>query len=467
MPKPTEYPTVALTKLKLDKKIKALVPRPSKEDRASLKAGLRAEGQKKPVSVLPDWTLVDGYTRYELLKNDGAKKIKYEVVAKPPTEADLHLFAISVNLERRQLDDFQRGELILSRKEIVERVQAQAEKARTAGRRRGGAAGRGKPKPRKSKEDSGDTRPPSTRREKDRGPRSRDLLAKAGGLRSGRQLEKIAKIKDVGTSEQQARVREKKATINQVYNEIRKAEKAEEAAKKAAKIKPEELGGKVVHADAFEMEVENPGTVDLVIVDPPYGIAHEAKGIKQAGAMVSVSEALVEWGLEDGIAMMADSLALIDKLLRAGGSYYLFLDRLLVTLAWEQSIRLGLKPRNTVYWGKTNPTPSGRGNWSSAVEAMIYGVKPGKKHTWNLPGDAPNLIMTPVVAGKERTDHRTQKPEALYQKLMEASSNPGDLVCDFMAGSGTCGAVARRLKRRFILVEKLKKNVNLIKARLA
>ena len=98
---------------------------------------------------------------------------------------------------------------------------------------------------------------------------------------------------------------------------------------------------------------------------------------------------------------------------------------------------------------------------------MIYGVKPGKKHTWNLPGDAPNLIMTPVVAGKERTDHRTQKPEALYQKLMEASSNPGDLVCDFMAGSGTCGAVARRLKRRFILVEKLKKNVNLIKARLA
>jgi len=468
MPKPTDYPKTALTKLKLDKKVKALVPRPSKEDRAALKAGLKAEGQKKPVTVLPDLTLVDGYTRVELLKELGVERIMYEVVDAFPTDAELHLYAISTNLERRQLDDFQRGELILSRQAIVDRVQAEAAKAKAAGQRKGGAATKGVPKRKKdAPERSGNTRPPSVRKEEDRGPRSRDVLAKAGGLKSGRQLEKIAKIKKAGSTEQQERVRSKKATINQVYNEIRKAERAKEAAKKAAKVKDEELGGRIICADAFEMEIEHPGTVDLVIVDPPYGIAHEGKGIKQAGVMVSVSEALSEWGLEDGVAILTDSLVLIDKLLREGGSFYLFIDRLLVTTAWDVALQLKLKPRNTVYWRKTNPTPSGRGNWSSAVEVMIYGTKPGKKHTWNLSGDAPNFIETPVAAGKERVDHPTQKPVKLYSKLIEASSNPGDLVCDFMAGSGTCGVAARELKRPFVLVEKLKKNVNTIKARLA
>jgi hypothetical protein len=58
----------------------------------------------------------------------------------------------------------------------------------------------------------------------------------------------------------------------------------------------------------------------------------------------------------------------------------------------------------------------------------------------------------PVVARlhRERTGYPTQKPEALLERIILASSNPGDLVADFFCGSGTAPAVAARLGRRFI-----------------
>ena len=55
--------------------------------------------------------------------------------------------------------------------------------------------------------------------------------------------------------------------------------------------------------------------------------------------------------------------------------------------------------------------------------------------------------------GKERLDYATQKPEALLERIIKASSNEGDLVCDFFGGSGTTAAVAERLGRRWITTD--------------
>ncbi len=61
----------------------------------------------------------------------------------------------------------------------------------------------------------------------------------------------------------------------------------------------------------------------------------------------------------------------------------------------------------------------------------------------------------PVVARlhRERTGYPTQKPESLLERIIAASSNPGDLVADFFSGSGTCPAVAARLGRRWIAAD--------------
>ncbi|MCX7668661.1 MAG: site-specific DNA-methyltransferase, partial [Anaerolineae bacterium] len=62
----------------------------------------------------------------------------------------------------------------------------------------------------------------------------------------------------------------------------------------------------------------------------------------------------------------------------------------------------------------------------------------------------------PVVARlhNERIGYETQKPEALLERIIRASSRPGDLVGDFFAGSGTTGVVAARLERRAVLVDR-------------
>jgi DNA modification methylase len=62
-----------------------------------------------------------------------------------------------------------------------------------------------------------------------------------------------------------------------------------------------------------------------------------------------------------------------------------------------------------------------------------------------------HTIVSPT--GKEKTGYPTQKPEGIVRRIVQASSRPGDWVLDFFAGSGTLGAVAEQLDRRFVLVD--------------
>jgi len=79
-------------------------------------------------------------------------------------------------------------------------------------------------------------------------------------------------------------------------------------------------------------------------------------------------------------------------------------------------------------------------------------VTPEKAARGKLPTDVWwHTIVSPT--GKEKTGYATQKPEGILRRIVQASSEPGDWVLDFFAGSGTTGAVARQLGRRFVLVD--------------
>ncbi|MDB5067901.1 MAG: site-specific DNA-methyltransferase [Chloroflexi bacterium] len=79
-------------------------------------------------------------------------------------------------------------------------------------------------------------------------------------------------------------------------------------------------------------------------------------------------------------------------------------------------------------------------------------VTAAKAELGKLPTDVWwHTIVSPT--GREKTGYPTQKPEAVLRRILTASSRPGDCVLDFFAGSGTTGAVARRLGRRFVLVD--------------
>jgi modification methylase len=125
---------------------------------------------------------------------------------------------------------------------------------------------------------------------------------------------------------------------------------------------------------------------------------------------------------------------------------------------------------NDVIWIKVNPTPNFRGvRFTNAHETLIWASKArGAKYTFNhhaMKALNDGLQMRsdwllPLCTGRERLKvngkkaHSAQKPEALLYRAILAASNPGDLVLDPFFGSGTTGAVARSLHRRWIGIEK-------------
>lgn len=124
---------------------------------------------------------------------------------------------------------------------------------------------------------------------------------------------------------------------------------------------------------------------------------------------------------------------------------------------------------NDIVWVKANPMPNFRGmRYTNAHETLLWVQKQsGSKYTFNyhaMKGLNEGLQMRsdwfiPICTGAERLKengkkvHPTQKPEALLYRIILASSNVGDVVLDPFFGTGTTGAVARKLHRHFIGIE--------------
>lgn len=125
---------------------------------------------------------------------------------------------------------------------------------------------------------------------------------------------------------------------------------------------------------------------------------------------------------------------------------------------------------NDIVWIKSNPMPNFRGvRFTNAHETMIWAQKErGAPYTFNhhaMKALNEDLQMRsdwylPICSGKERLRkegqraHPTQKPEALIYRVIQASSNPGDVVLDPFFGTGTTGVIAKRLHRDWIGIER-------------
>jgi modification methylase len=143
---------------------------------------------------------------------------------------------------------------------------------------------------------------------------------------------------------------------------------------------------------------------------------------------------------------------------------------------------LGFWILNDVIWLKANPMPNFRGvRFTNAHETMIWAQKKkGAKYTFNhksMKALNDDLQMRsdwfiPLVTGKERIKsngtkaHPTQKPEGLLYRVLLSSTNVGDVVLDPFFGSGTTGAVAKKLGRNFIGIERDKKYIKVARKRI-
>lgn len=145
---------------------------------------------------------------------------------------------------------------------------------------------------------------------------------------------------------------------------------------------------------------------------------------------------------------------------------------------------LGYWILNDIVWRKANPMPNFRGKrFTNAHETLIWAAK-HKDSKYHFAYEAMKSLnedvqmrsdwLFPLCTGGERLRdadgmkaHPTQKPEALLHRILMAASKPGDVVLDPFFGSGTTGAVAKRLRRHWIGLEREHRYAQLANARIA
>ncbi len=214
------------------------------------------------------------------------------------------------------------------------------------------------------------------------------------------------------------------------------------------------------------------GSIDLVFADPPYNLQLGGDLLRPNHSRVDgVDE---DWDRFANFAaydrFTRDWLEAARRLLKTDGALWVIGSYHNIYRVGAILQDLGFWILNDIVWRKTNPMPNFRGRrFTNAHETLLWcGRSQDSRYTFNY--EAMKALnddlqmrsdwLLPLCGGPERLKrdgrkaHPTQKPEALLHRVLLASTKPGDLVLDPFFGTGTTGAVAKRLGRRFIGIER-------------
>jgi site-specific DNA-methyltransferase (adenine-specific) len=248
------------------------------------------------------------------------------------------------------------------------------------------------------------------------------------------------------------------------------------------------------------------GSFQLVYIDPPFntGRAQTRKTLQtvastegdRAGfqgrryATKLLSERSYEDEHDDYLAFLAPRLGHAHRLLAREGTLYFHIDyreahycKLLLDEIFGRECFL-----NEIVWAYDYGARTRR-RWPAKHDTILVYVKDPDAYFFDSEGVdrepymAPGLVTAEKASrgklptdvwwhtivptnGKEKTGYPTQKPEGILRRMVAASSRPGDWCLDFFAGSGTLGAVASKLDRRFVLIDSNPEAVEVMRARL-
>lgn len=209
--------------------------------------------------------------------------------------------------------------------------------------------------------------------------------------------------------------------------------------------------------NAIELFKQIPdGEIDLIVADPPYNLGKDYGNNKDSVAWHEYEEFTLAW-LEESV-----------RVLKPTGSIYVFMGvRFISNLFAIMEDQLHLDFNGWITWHYTQGIGRKKG-FSPRHEDILYFTK-SQEFTFNLdnvripqkyfrkrnnmaganPGDVWQFSHVHYCSA-EREKHPTQKPEALIERIVAASSNPGEIVLDPFVGSGTTARVAKLLERKWI-----------------
>jgi len=246
------------------------------------------------------------------------------------------------------------------------------------------------------------------------------------------------------------------------------------AKQRAAKAAPVELPlDSILQGDCVEMMRSLPAaSVDMIFADPPYNLQLGGDLLRPDGSQVDAVDD--DWDKFDSLAtydrFTHGWLKEAKRILKPGGSIW-------VIGSYHNIFRVGTALQdqgywilNDVVWRKANPMPNFKGTrFTNAHETLIW-ASMGEKARYTFNYRAMKTLndelqmrsdwLIPICGGQERLKkggtkvHPTQKPEALLYRILLACSNPGDVILDPFFGTGTTGAVAKRLGRHYIGIER-------------
>ena len=243
----------------------------------------------------------------------------------------------------------------------------------------------------------------------------------------------------------------------------------------------------VIEGDCVErMKALPEGCADLVFADPPYNM--QLRGELHRPDQSKVDAVDDHWdqfsSFEAYDRFTRDWLTAARRCLKDTGSLWVIGSYHNIFRVGSILQDLGFWILNDVVWRKSNPMPNFKGRrFTNAHETLIWATKnPKQQYTFNY--DAMKALndelqmrsdwTLPICNGNERIKgsdgqkaHSTQKPESLLHRVIVSSTKPGDVILDPFFGSGTTGAVAKRLGRHFIGLEREKTYADVARARIA
>ncbi|WP_324750816.1 site-specific DNA-methyltransferase [Sphingomonas sp. LY54] len=243
---------------------------------------------------------------------------------------------------------------------------------------------------------------------------------------------------------------------------------------------------RIIESDCIAAMAALPdNSVDMVFADPPYNLQLGGDLFRPEGGRVDAVDD--DWDKFDTFeaydAFTRAWLREARRILKPDGTLWVIGSYHNIFRCGAALQDLGYWILNDIVWRKSNPMPNFRGTrFTNAHETLIWASKSeDSRYTFNYRAmkalnDEVQMRsdwVLPICSGGERvkTDgvkaHPTQKPESLLYRVLLACTNKGDVVLDPFFGTGTTGAVARRLGRHWIGIEREQKYVKVAKERIA
>ena len=229
---------------------------------------------------------------------------------------------------------------------------------------------------------------------------------------------------------------------------------------------------KIIKGDCVKILDSFPeNCIDLIFADPPYNLQLQQELWRPN--MTKVDAVDDEWdkfrNFNEYDTFTIQWLAACRRVLKDTGTIWVIGSYHNIYRVGAILQNLGFWILNDIVWVKTNPMPNFRGvRFTNAHETLIWAQKKRgahytfNHHTMKNLNDDKQMRSdweTPICSSKERVKtngekiHPTQKPEALLYRIIQSSSNPGDIILDPFFGTGTSGVIAKKLERHWIGIE--------------